>query len=301
MHRSLMPAIHRPAAVSVVIAALLACWSGAACVQAQQSAPGQQPAAAYPEATQTRVGPARGALVVAGGGRLTPDIWARFVALAGGADARIVVLPGAGEDDDYPTDWGGLEPLRQSGALHVAVLHTRDRDTANDERFVAPLRTATGVWIPGGRQWRLTDAYLGTRVLGELHALLARGGVIGGTSAGASVQASYMVRGAPEGNHVMMAPGHEEGFGFLRGVAVDQHLLARGRERDLLEVLAAHPHLLGIGLDEGTAIIVRGDTAEVIGRSKVAVYDRRDPQQRDFYFLTAGDRFDLARRVVLPD
>ena len=258
-----------------------------------------QSASAYPAATQTEVGPARGALVVAGGGRLVPEIWERFVELAGGADARIVVIPGASDDESFPSDWGGLEPLRRTGAGNITVLHTRDRARANDEQFVAPLRLATGVWIPGGRQWRLTDAYLNTRVHAELRALLARGGVVGGTSAGASVQASYMVRGAPEGNHVMMAPGHEEGFGFLREVAVDQHLLTRGRERDLLQVLAAHPRLLGIGIDEGTALVVRGDTAEVIGESRVAIYDRDDPEEREFYFLDAGTRFDLAARRVL--
>jgi hypothetical protein len=91
--------------------------------------------------------------------------------------------------------------------------------------FAAVLRTATGVWLPGGRQWRLTDAYLDTRTHRELEALLERGGVIGGTSAGASVQASFMVRGAPEGNHIVIAPGRTRGFGFLRNAAVDQHLL----------------------------------------------------------------------------
>jgi cyanophycinase len=206
-----------------------------------------------PLAAQTIVvGPEKGALVVAGGGRLGADIMERFVALAGGSDARIVVIPTAGEQDEFPADWGGYELLREAGAREVTVLHTREPGVANDEAFVAPLRTATGVWMPGGRQWRLADAYLNTRVLDELRALLARGGVIGGTSAGsagASIQASYMVRGAVEGNTIMMAPGHEEGFALLRGAAVDQHLLARSRQDDLLEVVAAHPELLGFGPD----------------------------------------------------
>src|SRR5690606_37632628 len=183
----------------------------------------------------------KGTLVVAGGGRLGPEIMNRFVELAGGANARIVVIPTAGEQDDFPADWGGAETLRTAGAREVTVLHTRDPRVADTEDFVAPLRHATGVWIPGGRQWRLADAYLGTRTLEELNALLARGGVIGGTSAGASIQASYMVRGAVEGNTIVMAPGHEEGFGFLRNAAVDQHLIARGREEDMLqEIGRAH-------------------------------------------------------------
>lgn len=245
------------------------------------------------------VGPGRGSLVVAGGGRLGPEIMNRFVELAGGPEARIVIVPTAAAEDTFPAEWEGFEPLRRAGARHIAVLHTRDRARADAEEFVAPLRQATGVWIPGGRQWRLADVYLGTRTHRELFALLARGGVIGGTSAGASIQASYMVRGAHEGNHIVMAPGHEQGFGFLRGVAVDQHLLVRGRETDMLQVVAAHPEILGIGLDEGTAIVVRGDRAEVVGASKVAVYNAADADVLPYYFLEPGDVFDLAgRRVV---
>jgi cyanophycinase len=242
------------------------------------------------------VGPARGSLVLAGGGQLGADILERFVQLAGGANARIVVMPGASDQDSFPTDWGGFDPLRAVGANNITVLHTRDRTEADSEEFVKPLLQATAVWIPGGRQWRLADAYLNTRTHRELLAVLDRGGVIGGTSAGASVIPSYMVRGAKEGNHVVIAPGNETGFGFLRNVAVDQHLTARRRERDLLEVIRAHPDLLGIGLDEGTAIVVRGDRADIVGRGKAAFYNARDSQNRPFYFLDSGDVFDLARR-----
>jgi cyanophycinase len=245
---------------------------------------------------QAQVGPPSGALIVAGGGRLDSEIMDRFLDLAGGKAARIVVIPTAGEQDTFPEDWGGIEPFRGFGAASVTVLHTRDRSIADSEAFVAPLRDATGVWIPGGRQWRLADSYLGTRTLQELYAVLDRGGVIGGSSAGASIQASYMVRGAPEGNHIMMAEGHEQGFGFLRDAAVDQHLIARGRENDMLAVIARHPSLLGIGLDEGAAILVRGDEAEIIGRSKVAFYNTADADSAPYYFLESGDVFDLASR-----
>ena len=118
---------------------------------------------------------------------------------------------------------------------NVTVLHTRDRAVADTEAFVAPLKTARGVWFGGGRQWRLVDAYMGTRTQREIEGVLARGGVVGGSSAGATIQGSYLVRGAREGNHIMMAKGYEEGFGYLRGVAIDQHLLVRGRQDDLVE------------------------------------------------------------------
>lgn len=271
----------RSALITVVAAALAA----TACASANRS-----PAAATP------VGPPRGTLVLAGGGRLPAEVTARFIELAGGSEARIVVIPTAGTEDAFPDDWPVAAAFREAGVADVTILHTRRRGEADSEAFVAPLGRATGVWIPGGRQWRLTDAYLGTRTVRELGALLERGGVIGGTSAGASVQPSYMVRGAVEGNTVMMAPGYEEGFGLLRDVAVDQHLLARGRQDDLLAVVHRHPGLLGIGIDEGTALIVSRDRAEVVGSSVVAFYNAADRDTLPYYFLRRGDIFDLGSR-----
>jgi cyanophycinase len=272
--------------VAPVLAAALAALNLAAPVSAQQAA-------------AIVAGPAKGALVIVGGGGMGQAIRQRFMELAGGERARIVVLPGAGTQDTFPPDWSGLRMWRDLGAAEVTVLHTRDPKVADTEEFVEPLRNATAVWIPGGRQWKLTIAYNGTRTLRELHAVLERGGVIGGSSAGASVQSSYMVRGAEEGNDVMMAPGHEEGFGFLRGAAVDQHILARGRQNDLGEVIVAHPELLGIGIDEGTAIVVQGNRAEVIGTSYVAFHNTKDAADMPYYFLKAGDAFDLAQRVTV--
>jgi cyanophycinase len=164
---------------------------------------------------------------VAGGGALGPEIWERFVELAGGPEARIVVIPTAGTDEIFPEDWSGFTPIRSAGASAIRVLHTRDREEADHPEFASLLQWATGVWIPGGRQWRLVDAYLHTRVHDELWALLDRNGVIGGTSAGASIQADFLVRGDPSTNQIMVADGYLEGFGFLVNTAIDQHLLAR--------------------------------------------------------------------------
>lgn len=242
-------------------------------------------------------GPPKGALVV-GGGNDVPEIRAKFVELAGGPDARFVLIPTAsGEDEVSPRAVEGFK--RRFGVKNVTVLHTNDRKKADSEAFVAPLREADAVWFGGGRQWRIVDAYLGTRTQREIEAVLARGGVIGGSSAGATIQGSYLVRGAPEGNHIMMAEGHEVGFGYLKNVAVDQHLLTRGREKDLVPVIRAHPELLGIGLDEPAAIVVKGDQFEVIGRSKVAIYDNRDHDGKTYFFLDVGDRYDLKARKPL--
>ena len=269
----------------------------------QAACAGAPRAPEQPAAQSTVVGPERGTLIAAGGGSLGREITDRFLELAGGPDAPIVVIPTAGGDTVYPADWPGLEVLRRSGATNLVVLHTNDRRVANSDAFVAPIRNARGVWFPGGRQWRLVDSYLGTRTERELHALLARGGVIGGTSAGASIQASYLVRGAREGNHIMMALGYERGFAFLRNVAVDQHVLPRARLADLPPVLDRYPRLLGIGIDEGTAIVVQGDGLEVIGRSKVFIYGGNDPVDATgpYLVLEPGARYDLReRRIVTP-
>ena len=247
------------------------------------------------------VSPEHGSLVVVGGGQVGPEIVSRFLELAGGAEAPIVLIPTAIGDSTYASDCACARLLRERGATNVTVLHTRDRARADDETFVEPIRRAKAVWFPGGRQWRLADAYLGTRTERELHALLARGGVIGGTSAGASIQASFLIRGAPESNTIVMAPGYEQGFGFMRNVAVDQHVSARGRLDDLPTVLARHRGLLGIGLDEGTAIVVVRDTFTVVGASKVFVYGGSDAPDsgRAYRSLGAGERYDLrSRRTV---
>lgn len=261
---------------------------------------GPPPEADAPVVTEApRIGPSSGALVVAGGGTLGPEIWERFLELAGGPEALIVVIPTAGADDHFDNGWSGLEPLRRAGALNLRVLHTRDPAEADDPTFTAPLAEAGGVWFPGGRQWRLVDAYLGTRVHDELFRILERGGVVGGTSAGASIQASFLVRGDPETNQILLSPEYEEGFGLLSGTAVDQHLLARGREDDLWELLALRPDLLGIGIDEGTALVIQGDRAEVVGSSQALFYDPNGPIRRA-RSLRSGAIFDLGQRAPLP-
>jgi cyanophycinase len=240
--------------------------------------------------------------VIVGGGRLDSEILERFLDLAGGADAPIVVIPTAGGGEHYDQYYPGLRLFKAAGATNLTVLHTTDPAVADTEAFVQPLLEARGVWFPGGRQWRLADAYLGTKVHDELWALLGRGGVIGGSSAGATIQGSYLARGDTATNTVMMGD-HEVGLGFLRNVAIDQHLLRRNRQFDLLEVITAHPELLGIGLDENTAIIVQGDEFEVIGASYVVVYDaeRQLDSGGQFYFLAPGDRYNLkAREATRP-
>jgi cyanophycinase len=256
----------------------------------------QQPQAAGPP----QVGPGHGSLVVVGGNMHDPAIYRRFIELAGGPDAPIVMIPTAGGGEEYDEFYEGLIPWRENGARNLIVLHTLDRKVADSEAFVAPLKTAHGVFFFGGRQWRLVDAYAGTRTETEIRNVLERGGVIGGSSAGASIQGSFLVRGDTESNEVMMGD-HQVGFGYLRNVGIDQHVLRRNRQFDLIEVVEAHPELLGIGLDENTAIVVQGDVAEVIGESYMLVYDNRKTtgEGGKFYFVAPGDRFNLATREAM--
>lgn len=254
------------------------------------------------------IGPAKGWLIIEGGGGLPAETKNLFVALAGGRDANFVVIPTAMSDAEMKLkaqsateiDFNKLRQvyLTEFGLTHVVVLHTRDRVRANSEGFIEPLRHASGVWIDGGRQWRLTDAYLGTAVEREIKALLARGGVVGGGSAGATIQGSYLVRGDPAGNSIMMAAGHETGFVLLGDSAIDQHVNTRGREKDLDPVIAAHPSLLGIGIDEETAIVVHGDFFKVIGPGQVAIHDGKEHDGALYYFLSSGQTFNLKTRAV---
>ncbi|CAN5484624.1 hypothetical protein BH09GEM1_BH09GEM1_10390 [soil metagenome] len=251
---------------------------------------------------QPLVGPANGTVMVVGGGVVGPEIVAQFIAAAGGPDALIIDVPTAGGDSVYPASYAGANFLKAGGAKNVILLHTMDKKVANSDEFSAPLAQAGGVWFEGGRQWHLVDSYAGTKTEHGFHDVLARGGVVGGSSAGASILSSYMLRGAQSGNGTIMAPGYEVGFGFLRGVAIDQHVVARERLRDLADsLMPKHPELLGISQDEGTAWVVRGDVAEIIGRNKAFVYGGREQTdaRKPFLTLYPGDRYDLgARRVV---
>ena len=243
------------------------------------------------------VGPANGSLVIVGGAMRDTALINRFIQLAGGPDAPLVLIPTAGGGEEYDQYWSGARAFKRAGATNITILHTTDPAVSNTDVFVEPLRRARGVWFGGGRQWRLADSYLNTKVHDELWKVLERGGVIGGSSAGATIQGSYLARGDTETNTIMMGD-HVEGFGFLKNTAIDQHLLRRNRQFDLLEVIEAHPELLGIGIDENTAIVVNGDEFVVMGRGYVAIYDhgRQLDSGGRFYLLSPGQGFNMVTR-----
>ena len=219
----------------------------------------------------SQVGPENGSLLLVGGG-VTPEIGRQFIALAGGVEVPMVVIPTAGGATEYSQQTPVSQLLRQLGAKQVEVVHTNDRELASNLDFVQPLVTAKGVFFEGGRQWRLVDAYQGTRTEQMFWQVLERGGVIGGSSAGATIQGSFLARGDTRHNQIMVGD-HQQGFGFLKNVTVDQHTLVRNRHYDMFQILQERPELLGLSIDEMTGIVVAGDQFEVIGESYVLVYD----------------------------
>jgi len=224
-----------------------------------------QPAALSPAARP--VAPSTGALVIVGGGGSTPAIWDRFMELAGGDSAVIVYFPTASAGNIDTTDNSALRVWRGRKPKSAVIMHTRSRDTANTDAFVAPLKRATGVWFGGGVQSRITDAYLGTKTEEALRDVLRRGGVIGGTSAGAAIMSEVMITGT-EDDRTIATLG--KGFGFFPAAVADQHFTQRTRQPRLVGVIRKHPGLVGFGIDEATALVVHGSRGlEVLGRGRV--------------------------------
>jgi cyanophycinase len=265
-----------------------------------------------PPPSRQSSGPSRGTLILDGGG-VTNAVRDRFVSLAG-PEATIVAIPTAasslrfGEaktilDPDWPrerAEWKAYAAYLENwlGVSRITILHTRDRRRADSEEFVAPLRAATGVFLGPGNAGRIAETYLDTRTHRELEALLARGGVILGTSAGAIIQGSFIVRGRPD-KPLLMVRGRNRGFALLRNVVVNPHLTSAKRDAELVNVLDAHPELVGFGIDDDAALVVQQDVASVMGAGRVAVYDDRPHETGWYYWLKPGDRFDLRQRRSL--
>jgi cyanophycinase len=258
-------------------------------------------------------GPAHGALVISGGAETTTEIYKRFIELAGGPDSLILVVPTSGGADKYDDTCDCLRWLKLAGATNLKLLHTTERAVANSDAFVEPIRKARGIWFAEGNSWRYQDAYLDTKVQSEVMALLARGGVVGGGSAGARIQSDYLPYRSPEpSTRAIPKSRWRSGFALVRNVIIDPHVLARNRQFDLIGMVKAHPNMLGIGIDEDAAIVVRGDRFEVIGNSYAIIYDNQRqiaPESGEtlrttgglFYMLRPGDSYDMqSRRASRP-
>ena len=241
----------------------------------------------------------------------------KFIELAGGTDAPIVMIPTASTDDDAAVFYEKL--FRETwGCKNAISLDIRKRADAYRPDHVAAASKARGIWFGGGDQVLITNALLGTPVGDAIAASYARGAVVGGTSAGTACQSRKMITG--EGYFTVIRSGVvevKEGLGFIPGVVVDQHFVARKRLNRLLSVILENPDHLGVGVDEDTAAWVRPDgTMQVLGKSCVVIVDpagadvtvRPSGMGQDalgvhgmrLHVLLPGELFDLTSRKVLP-
>jgi cyanophycinase len=230
-----------------------------------------------------------------GGGRVSEDVYQEFLRLAGGKNARLVHIPSA-----HPFASARDVRYRYSGWLSYNVasfkfLHTTDRDDADDADFIKPLETATGVWIGGGTQERLADLFHDTKTEAALRRVLERGGVIGGTSAGASIMSTCMIKTGTSTEAVC-----DRGFGLVSHCVIDQHFGERNRLPRLLRVLEEHQKLVGIGVEEGTALVVRENRIKVIGAGRATVcVPASAGSDVTLYRLRDGDEAQLSLAVGL--
>jgi cyanophycinase len=248
----------------------------------------------------------KGALIVQGGGGVSEATWERYIALAGGKDARFVCIPSAStmEDDAAPDSYSARE-LEERGCTNVRIAHVARRERANhDAQLLAVIDAADAVWIDGGRTFRFMDRFGETRAAGAIARVLERGGVVGGSSAGCQVVGDFLLRGNPRSNTDMTFAGYTRGMGLLQGVVLDAHFIERDRHAQLRQLVSEHPQLLGLGVDAGTALLVQGSVGEVLGEGDgVVVYDaRRGAELRDDgLVLRPGARFDLVQGTVLEE
>ena len=247
----------------------------------------------------------KGTLVIVGGGGSPKGLYQKFVEYAGGPEkAHVVIFPTAAPDP-LPKRDSVAATFKKAGAKKVTILYGKTQKEVESKEFLDTLKDATGIWFDGGRQWRFVDAYENTKALPLMHDVLKRGGVIGGTSAGATIQGDYLARGGVFNNFDIRYEGYERGLGFLKGVAIDQHFTQRKRQTDMTKLMKVHPQYLGIGIDEATAIVVQGQTAQIIGNGKVHFYDANRKVQKgqpDYEALPEGGWYDLKeRRVLQPE
>jgi cyanophycinase len=225
------------------------------------------------------------------------EILERFVDLAGGSDARIAIIPTA-SDDPQRSGEGYAELFRKLGAKKADWLRVEQRSDANTEEPLSLLREATGIFITGGDQTRLVELLVGTLVMECIRTRNADGVVAAGTSAGASILSTLMMAGGTgvggDSNGSAARKGMVDvvaGFGLLQDIIIDQHFSQRGRLGRLLSVFAGTPGLIGVGLDEDTAVLIdREGTLEVLGSNMVTIVDGRN---------TISDYFDREEGEVL--
>ena len=264
----------------------------------------------------------KGHLVIIGGGTRSDKIMKKYIELAGGVESKIIIIPMASEDT-IESAKAQIEELKSKYNCKNLDYIFCSKKTADDPANFTKLEGAKGIYFTGGDQVLLTAALLGTKLFDKIKEIYKNGGVIGGTSAGAAVMSHVMITGNELINRdtinifKMIKKGNVqtiEGFGFLNNVIIDQHFVTRKRLNRLITVILENPSLLGVGIDESTAIIVNPDnTFEVLGENLVIAYDAGNSrniktdkngnlaaENIKMHILKSGDKFSLkTRRIVL--
>ena len=251
----------------------------------------------------------KGKLIIIGGGDIPDTLFNLFAAAIGGKDQPVIVIPTATSDEAYINEGGHLKKFSTRGFSNLHTIHTRDKKKADDPALIALMRKAKGLYFGGGDQDLIAQAYANTQLHREMFALLERGGVIMGTSAGATIMGSVLIGGDHRKTpHVKTT--FPAGLSFLKRTAIDQHVLVRNRQFDLIPVLEAYPGVLGIAIDESTAAVVTGNSLSVAGKSYVMVYDQNDWKTqlsdwkrvyRPFRMLQEGMVYDLKAGKLKTD
>ena len=248
----------------------------------------------------------KGKLIIIGGGAIPDSLFSFFANYCGGKDQPVVYIPTATTDEAYIQNGEHLLKFTSRGFNNLSTIHTRNKKEADDPKNIALLRNAKGLYFGGGDQQLIADAYAGTKLYDEMIALLDRGCVIMGTSAGATIMGSLMIGGDAR-NDISKKYTLNPAFSFMTNTALDQHVLARNRQFDLIPVIEHYPGTLGIGIDESTAIIVEAGQFRVWGNSYVMLYDPMDWTEqkkkwglvlKPFKMMSSGSRFNLLTRAI---
>ena len=260
----------------------------------------------------------RGKLFIIGGAQ-TKEITQKFVELAGGKDARILIIPNA-SSNKVRSGENQKNEFVELGAKAEYIIFSKEN--ADDPSNLEKLSWANAVYFTGGDQSLLTKDLLGTKLLEKIYELHNKGGLVGGSSAGAAVMSEIMITGNELKNKdtvqsfISIQKGNIEtskGFGFVKNAIVDQHFIKRKRHNRLITLMCEHPNLLGIAIDEATAIILNpDDTFEVFGENQVIVFDPTESENvrvdkndnlginnLKMHLLINGDKFDLKTKKVI--
>jgi len=229
-----------------------------------------------PSIAQQEVFPFKGKLIIIGGGDILDTMYNLFAKEIGGKDQPIVYIPTATDDEPWIQAGEHLVKFTSRGFTNLTTVHTRDKQKANDPVFIDRIRKAKGVFIGGGDQANIANAFLGTAVHQELFSLLNRGGIIMGTSAGATIMGDLMITGWEQRKAPNVLHTYPPGLAFMKNTSIDQHVLVRNRQFDLVPMMEANTSILGMALDEATAAYVNRDSIQVIGRSYMMIYDQHD-------------------------